>query len=527
MENIDELLDKYVHNAEGNANFGLQRVIELIYKGQGKYINAFSEIIVPDKPTWPYIDPDEGGFVERKRTMDDQPEVFHNASKDATISPHSDLKKKSLKRESEISSLRMFIDENLPIIDNCNTEFGKTVQSDLRQILQTSLEEPKSKYQFFKNSYVIDAGSMTENTRILNPDELDFLVALPIMCDKEYCSLYFGDGKLSIWVQDKLHKEMQEWFNKFPADECCDPGIEMDFQHPFYFLRSSLEMALKKNLSLGIELLDTKRHRASKPLYRSTGRPSTFHFEYKVKDFEALLLSVDVSFCVPLQPSRLDTLDVWSSDDAPRLKLIHARCVAHDTTVCAVINMTGSIGMADRFHFEADVRRFAEHDHARQCFMLAKYVAKLFLPQKLEDDCLICSHSIIPSYTLKTFLFYMMDYYKDPAKWEVAAFEDRLIEVFEILIHSDFVLRDNVCYLWKTVWVDANKNMHTSDIHFPDMTQAIDALKNDAFNEKLSEYWDYMKSSSCSLTGLMENLISLLKYLRDSGTDYTVLYQRT
>lgn len=501
-----QLLDQFVHNApDGDGDGGVSKVIELlVFKKDEKFLGDFTGLNIPIKPTWPYkdsiltVENDETESVERKKDISD------------LISHKSDTNDLPI---MESSILRRLVHKSHDIV-KVDAEYANFVRKSVKSLIDNSLIELKDKYLMYKDSFLVEVGSMAEGTRIIEPSEMDFLIALPELANEQNCNLYFTEAILSMFIQDDLRKEMRSWIKKNPAEERI-PGFRLDSLHPFYFLRGTLELAIKNNIPDGMSFLtENKKHEMSRTNERAQARSSMFHFGIECTGHSKLFISVDLCFSIPLDTQRIDKIVIENSIDATYLKFIQNMCSERSTLVCAVMNSSHICVLADRYHFVKYVTKFNEHEDAKNCYKMAKYVIQLFLPWVEEDDCFICSKSIIPSYAIKTIIFYMMDFYKDPNNWNEENIGNRLIEVFDILLYSQFTLKDHICYLWRKIDIP---NQSGPFKHIPKMENAIKflATEDEHILRKVSKYWHLMETKTDSKE-LIKQFLDLLKCLRDS-----------
>ncbi|CAC5356463.1 ilvC [Mytilus coruscus] len=190
-----QLLDQYVHNApDGDGDGGVSKVIELlVFKKDEKLLSDFTGFSIPIKPTWPYeelilIDGNnDSENLERKRDSSDLTSHKTDTSELPII---------------ESSILRKLIFKSQDIVE-VNAEYGNFVRQSVKSFINNSLNELKDKYLMFKDSFLVEVGSMAEGTRIMEPSEMDFLIALPELANEKSCNLYFTEAILSIFIQDE------------------------------------------------------------------------------------------------------------------------------------------------------------------------------------------------------------------------------------------------------------------------------------------------------------------------------------
>ncbi|VDI61664.1 Hypothetical predicted protein [Mytilus galloprovincialis] len=518
MDDFDEqLVDEYVFNApDGDGDYGVIEFLEtLFFKRNQKFLFDITDYSIPFKPRWPY---EELILKDGSNIIVDHTNTITNANPIAHKTDSSDT------AIIESSILRQLINKSQDIVA-VNVDYGNFVREKVKFFINRSLNELKTKYSIFKDSYLVEVGSMAEGTRIIEPSEIDFLVALPKLANEKSCNLYFTEAILSIYLQDDLRKEMRSWIRKFPLNDVL-PGFERDSLHPFYFLRGALELAIKNNIPDGMSFLtENKKHETSRPNERGRARSSMFHFGIEYTGDCRLYLSVDLCFSVPLDANRLERIGIQSSIDAAYLKFIHIKCTERSSLVCAVLNASSDSIRADRYHFLSYVTKFNEHVEAKTCYKTAKYFIKLFFPQHRKDDCFICSKSIISSYAIKTIIFYMIEFYTDAKYWNEENIGNRLIEVFEILLYSRLIVRDNICYLWRKIEIPLESGPFEN---VPSRKKAIDFLATEDVHilGKVFEFWQLMGTKT-DIKELIKQFIDLLKLFRDSDGSCTTIYSRT
>ncbi|CAG2249828.1 unnamed protein product [Mytilus edulis] len=498
----------YAHNATGGYSG--------VSKKDGKILCDVNSFNIPIKPIWPYKEVTFPYSSNAKKNFQHKCDSFNSI-------PH---KTNSIEFHLDIHCiLRRLVYTSQEIVE-VGAEDGSFVQQSVKSFMLHSLDELQAKYLMFKNCFSLEVDSPAEGTMIMESSELDYLIALPELSNEKNCQLYFTEAILTMVLQDDLRKEMQSWIKENQTEERIP---DLDSLRPFSFLRGALELAFKSNLPDGMSFLtENKKHEISRTSKRGQAGSFMFHFAIERTGRRKLFVSVDVCFSVPLDTQRIEQIVVQSSIDATYLKHIYDMCSERSPLVCAVMNSSTDICvLSDRYQHVnyVKVTKFSEHVDAKKCYKTAKYFMKLFLPQYAEDGCSICSKSIIPSYAIKTIIFYMIEFYTHPYDWNEVNLGNRLVEVFEILLYSQFTLMDHTCYLWRKIEIP---NLCGPFAIVPSIEKAFDFLATVDWQilRKVSAYWQLMRTEIDSKE-LIKQFLNLLKYLRDSDERHTIIYSRT
>lgn len=281
------------------------------------------------------------------------------------------------------------------------------IKDTVYRIITDTLDDLKSKYRIFSASYIIATGSMAENTRIIKPDEFDFMIAVPALADPAVTQLCYSQMGIQVTAHESQEEELFQFLDDWnPSRKKL--GQPLTTAVLLEIFRSSVP----KHLLDGWEYLpESMNHSMRVFLKNQTG---TFHLLCNTREYRDLQISVDVCFCLPLETENIDNIRVVEFWEAEGLFHLQKQCNRLGSPMFAVLNANPLV--CGRCYFLCEQDMFRNNDVHANCYRLAKYVVRIFLPKIQKNKCPLCVDSIIPSFYLKTIMYYLMENYTDPHK---------------------------------------------------------------------------------------------------------------
>lgn len=391
----------------------------------------------------------------------------------------------------------------------------------VRGLMNNTIQELQTKHHIFSKCYIIETGSMAEGTKIGEPDEFDFNVTLPMLSDPNIAELLY----IKLGIQTRLH------------DDICDEVLSFLCQFSFFdssyrhflmnaYLLQVFRETVRKHLPHGW----TMREESDVHMMRVFLKNQTLTLHLQCDP--GFVLSIDVCFGIPLNAERLQTVYVADHTHALHLSFIQSECLRMNTGVVAVISRNPLVGA--RFFFQTEPYKFHGNKSAADCYKLAKHVARSFLPKINKNDCSLCEDTLIPSFYMKTVVFFMMDFYTEMSDWSETQLVNRLIEIFEIIIYGFLnQFKALACY----TYINSTKldfQMKYSPVNgtikatvgldnekpciIPPMEELNLASSHEDVGTAVKNYWKYMQCEQWTVGDLLQKLIELLYVLKFTET---------
>lgn len=254
----------------------------------------------------------------------------------------------------------------------------------------------------------------------------------------------------------------------------------------------------------------------------------TLHLQCISGPCQGFLLSIDVCYGIPLDAERLKTVYVSDIHNAGALSFIQRECLRMNTEVVAVISRNPLVGQ--RFFFRTEPFRFHSNKLAADCYRLAKYLTRIFLPRISKNKCKLCEDTLIPSFYLKTVLSFMMDVYTRAGEWSDVQLGNRVIETFEIIRYSYMSYYRVLSYYSQinSMRMDVKMKFNPATgalkvgegmedekpCTIPNMENVSLASSQVNIDTAMQSYWNYMESEEWTVGDLLTKLIELLYVLK-------------
>ncbi|XP_068693034.1 uncharacterized protein [Montipora foliosa] len=451
--------------------------------------------LTPDQNTLGYNDPIKMKEEQKMESLDEAPKSGQmiNASK----SPHFTTELQTLVSTQSVlyNSLR-----------NCYS-------------IEATVHELQANYFIFSKSYIINTGSMADGTKIGDPDEFDFNVALPVLADPAIAELLYT----KLGIQTQLHYHVNDKVLSFLHQF---PFVNRSYRHILTnaYLLLVFRETLKKQLPIEWIMLTESDIHMMRVFLKA--QILTLHLQCISGPYQDSVLSIDVCYGIPLNAKQLETVYVSDTTHALHLSFIQSECLRMNTEVLAVISQNPLVGR--RFFFRTEPYRFQSHKLVADCYRLAKYLTRIFLPRISKNNCKLCEDTLIPSFHLKTAVSFMMDAYKEVSDWSDAQLGDRVIEVFEIIKYSystEYRTLAHYSYInsmrldVKMKYIPNSGVLKVGEGLDDDKPCTIPKKENVSLASSSSQvniatavqrYWNYMETEEWTVGDLLSQLVQLL-----------------
>ena len=424
------------------------------------------------------------------------------------------------------SVLNKTIREWLPRISIDQLVKTEHMKQLVRSLMNNTVSELQTMHCIFSKCYIIETGSMAEGTKIGQPDEFDFTIALPVLADSDVGELLY----IQLGIQARLHNNIRDNVLSFLGQFSF---VDSSYRH--YLTNAYLLQVCRETLKKHLPLEWTMREESDLHMMRVflKNQTLTLHLQCESGPEAGFILTIDVCFGIPLNAERLQTIYVADHTHALHLSFIQSQCLRMNTEVVGVISRNPLV--AQRFFFQIEPYKFHGNKSAADCYKLAKHVAGSFLPKVNKNNCSLCEDTLIPSFYMKTVAWFMMDFYTEAGDWSETQLGNRLIEIFEIISYSfqndytalsyntyinsmklDFEMK----YSPKNGYVKAGVGMDKEKpCTIPCMEDLNLASSHEEVSTAVQSYWKYMKCEEWTVGRLLRKLIELLYVLKFTKTD--------
>lgn len=404
-------------------------------------------------------------------------------------------------------------------IDTCSK--SDCIRQFVRSIMDVTVQELQANYFIFFKCYIVETGSMAEGTKIGHPDEFDFTIALPVLADLDIAKLFYTQLGIQTQLHSRAFDKVLSFLHQFPFVDSSYSHI-----HTNAYLLMVFRETLRKQLPIEwIMLEESDIHMMRVFLKHQT---LTLHLQCISGPCQGFLLSIDVCCGIPLDAKRLQTVYVSDMHHAVYLSFIQRECLRMNTEVVAVISQNPLVGQ--RFFFRTEPYRFHRNKLAADCYRLAKYLTRIFLPRISKNKCKLCEDTLISSFYLKTVLSFMMDVYTKAGEWSDVQLGNRVIEMFEIIRYSymsnyralsyysyinSMKVGVEMKYIPDTGALKVGIGMEDDKpCTIPNMESVSLASSQVNIDTALQSYWNYMESKEWTVKDLLTELIEFLYVLK-------------
>ena len=419
------------------------------------------------------------------------------------------------------SVLNKTIREWLPRVSIDRLVKTENIKKLVRSSMNNTASELQTKHYIFSKCYIIKTGSMAGGTKIGQPDEFDFMIALPMLADSDVAELLY----IQLGIQARLHNNIRDEVLSFLGQFSF---ADSSYRH--YLTNAYLLQVFRETLKKHLPLEWTMREESDLHMMRVClkNQTLTLHLQCESGPEASFILSIDVCFGIPLNAERLQTIYVADHTHALHLSFIRSQCLRLNTEVVGVISRNPLV--AQRFFFQIEPYKFHGNKSAADCYKLAKHVAR-----RKQNNCSLCEDTLIPSFYMKTVAWFMLDFYSEADDWSETQLGNRLIEIFEIIScsfeHKFKALAYNTHINsmkldFKMKYSPTNGNVkagvgmdNEKPCTIPRMEDLNLASSHEEVSAAVQRYWKYMKCEEWTVGDLLRKLIELLYVLKFTKTD--------
>jgi hypothetical protein len=315
--------------------------------------------------------------------------------------------------------------------DNFCTELpseNEKIRKDVRTILERACEDLSKRHKIFGTFSIMEMGSVAEGTKLGPPDEFDFMVDLPCLNN----ALDFVDEKTFFKDHEyrEIHVKNKDDFQDFEelSEEIAQEGDDKSFmQRVWNTVQIKLADAMEANVLPGWRWLDTVL-----PIMTLAQTQKLLW-----KGDEYLHLIVDVDICICVKPPEFDTNIDFNQEifDKSRPGIRDKETSKTGESLKNIYLLLKSDGKArwTRALMEKKIwARFPPNDGRKIVLRSLKYCNSKFLP-KCYNESLFRLDAALPSYWLKTVMYYLITWYHEESDWSPDNLDLRFIEVWFVL----------------------------------------------------------------------------------------------
>ena len=453
----------------------------------------------------------------RGRHMDETPKLREKINTSKIPHFKTELQSPVSSQSVLYNSIRNWL-PNISVDPSVKTDY---IRQFVRSLMDDTVHELQEKYYIFSKCYIVETGSMAEGTKIGQPDEFDFNVALPILANSDVTELLYTKLGIQTHLHNHVYDRVLSFLQQFPF---VDSSYRRFLTNAYLLL--VFRETLRKQLPRGWVMLEESYIHAMRVFLKN--QTLTVHLQCNSGPHQGFHLSIDICYGIPLDAERLHTVYVSDVTHAVHLSFIQSECLRMSTEVLAVISQNPLVGR--RFFFRTEPCRFYGNELAADCYKLAKHLTRIFLPKILKNECNLCEDTLIPSFYLKTVVSFMMDVYTEKSEWSDTQRGNRLIEIFEIirfcfmskyrtLAHYSYInsmkVDDKMKYVPKDGVLKVGIGMEDEKpCTIPCMggLSLPSSLVN--IGTAVQSYWKYMKCEEWTVGELLSKLIELLYVLK-------------
>ena len=301
------------------------------------------------------------------------------------------------------------------------------IKENVEEMMDKVFKILEQKYKIFKGYKLLKMGSTYEGTKLGKPDEFDFMIELPALCK----ILKFEEKDTSIDPELKDVKVLDR--NIFADIYVPQDEQEDDTTFMINVWDKILELLceeLKENVLPGWRWLST--------LVSShfIGRLAlTQQLMWSGKEFPSLIVDIDICLAVQQSHDNYETFVDFNQAvlDQRRPGISDGTKSYENESVYnhVILRSDGRarITMAVR---EMKIWRMEKAESRRVLYRCAKFMVTKYFPKSWNSDLYILD-PVIPSYWLKTIMFYMFAHYAKREYWSDSKLPIRLVEVFCLL----------------------------------------------------------------------------------------------
>lgn len=263
----------------------------------------------------------------RGRCVDEAPKAGENICTSKTPHFKPELRSPLSVQSVLYHSIRNWL-PNIGIELSVKTDY---VRQFVRSLMDDTVHELQEKYLIFSKCRIIETGSMAEGTKIGQPDEFDFNLALPMLADSDVTELFYIKAGIQARLHNHVYESLLSFLHQFPF-------VDSSYRHFLTnaYLLLVFRETVREQLPKGWIMLEESDIHMMRVFLKN--QTLTIHLQCASGPYQGFTLSIDVCYGIPLDVERLQTVFVGDVIHAVFLSYIQSECLRMDTEVLAVIS---------------------------------------------------------------------------------------------------------------------------------------------------------------------------------------------
>lgn len=375
---------------------------------------------------------------------------------------------------------------------------AKVIRDELDHILKESISDLSDKYRLFQGAKIQEGGSMTDGTKIGNPDEFDYLIEVPALQEQlvlkenkaffaEEYTFEIQSTKLFLRIQDLAFLDdilCPEWCEEEEnKTRKADQLIFKDGKSPWRDeIACMVSVAIYRSLEATIKKFSKWKHVARLKC------PAGKTFLQILKFSDEVFVSVDICLAINVP---------YRSTSEPPLMLLFE---------FSSINTINCSRRSDSEWENTALSRLELNSVEKQCYRILKYLIQTFLESNL-DIYTFEYKAAIETYTLKTTFLKVLCESQD--RWAGDQLGTRVLEIL-------CLIRDDLGQLAKEKSVTLHSLLISMDLNLhPVSGEPALFRRSKVLNVKGKTNEPIFKRTK-AIEDQVETLISLLLMVKDT-----------
>ena len=402
------------------------------------------------RPQWPnegWIDTHISAYSDQSK-LDTLLEIYHGKQDtDFLFIEETEeyiFEEDDCKPKRHSSLLQTFFETNITNLSSAQHPKADQVKCDVEQMLDKVVTELQSKYAMFRGCHLSGMGSTYEGTKVGSPDEFDFLIELQPLVDMGIIKFKNLTAEKSFVLNSHGFQLQDSELRDYDIlDRTFFQDIFDDFKDSDANISSSSNEAKMTDGEFIRELWYNVESKIAKLLieYLLPG----WTWLDQVPGFSTLAMTqmlmweccdtrlfVHIDLCISLPVSFPTQVDLM--EELKGVPIIGTKeFLTGNLDKPVMIFRSDGKARLTRCHFEMAIwQNIPTEDGRKTVYRIAKHVVAKYMPKKYNDE-IFRMESFIPSYWIKTILFYMFVYYRKDEHWIPDLLAERLMEVFKHL----------------------------------------------------------------------------------------------
>ena len=395
-----------------------------------------------------------------------------------------------------------------------STEAAEAIKNTIEVMYEGLCRDLEANFLMFRGCTLLKTGSVYEGLKIGPPDEYDYMVSLPYLCDNEIFSFYGSQIDIEpqvirlklenadvfqdiLAIGDEQENELSMPDGQATEDMDGDETVK-DVQENFIIkvmniLTTWIKKCLRKHLPKEWELVSVGGDSNRTTVLPKISTAAVFNCA-KCDKYNSFEISVDLSFALPMRKQPIwERGGLYLRSETVELK-------PSDEEYYVLIRD----GKSGRISFSVDeqtiMNRFCLSDMQNKCLRAVKYLRNIYSTHVYDDD-LNEMKPLISTYWLKTIMYYK--YTDATIDWNSISLGEAVLGVLQTLVKclekkrltSYFVPGYNL--LSKSIAVVTSSKL---DISLSDVTLLLDLLQNLSVGDSTAlEELKMLQEKNCNL----------------------------